>query len=236
MRLLNNHVDDFKKSSLASFSSAAKSAAGAALAIGGISLAAAGISGSVDFIKEYGSSLDNLRAATGATASEMASMKDQLTDLYNSNVGEGWADLADSMTIAKQVTKQTGEELKKTTAFAVGYRDVFGEDVTQSVKAADTMMKNFGITSEQSFNLLAQGAQNGLNKSDELIDSANEYSVYFKNLGYSANEMFDIFGTGLENGAFNLFIGALWWRRHTETSLIHGTPNVKSRVIMSEAC
>lgn len=120
-----------------------------------------------------------------------------------------YIDRADSMTIAKQVTKQTGEELKKTTAYAVGYRDVFGEDVTQSVKAADTMMKNFGITSEQSFNLLAQGAQNGLNKSDELLDTANEYSVYFKNLGYSANEMFDIFGTGLENGAFNLFIRAL---------------------------
>ena len=73
------------------------------------------------------------------------------------------------------------------------------------------MMKNFGISSTQAYNLMAQGAQKGLNKSDELIDSANEYAPYFATLGFNANEMFDVFSTGLKNGAFNLLIRALWW-------------------------
>lgn len=81
---------------------------------------------------------------------------------------------------------------------------MFGEDVTQSLKASDTMMKTFGVSNSEAFNLLAQGAQKGLNKSDELLDTANEYSVYFKTMGFEANEMFDLFSAGMESGAFKL--------------------------------
>ncbi len=49
---------------------------------------------------------------------------------------------------------------------------------------------------------MAQGAQQGLNANGNLLDSANEYSVFFKSLGFSANEMFDVFGAGMENGGF----------------------------------
>ncbi|MFH5187107.1 phage tail tape measure protein [Paenibacillus sp. TAB 01] len=102
------------------------------------------------------------------------------------------------------MTKLQGDELERVTQNALIMRDTFDFDVTESVKTADTMMKNFGVTSDQAYSLLTQGAQQGLNKSDELLDSANEYSVYFKSLGFSASEMFDVFGAGLEAGAFNL--------------------------------
>ena len=204
MKLLNNHIDGFKSTAVSSFRSAAKAVAGFGVAIGGIAVAATGIGSSIDFVKDYQSSMINLQVATGATTKEMSSMKAEIKDLYKMNLGESWTDLAESMTIAKQVTGQMGQELKKTTQNAVTYRDTFGEDIVESIKAADTMMRNFGISSTQAFNLLAQGAQRGLNKSGELIDTANEYSVYFKTLGFSANEMFDIFSAGLEKGAFNL--------------------------------
>nr|WP_267490777.1 phage tail tape measure protein [Paenibacillus monticola] len=125
-------------------------------------------------------------------------------DLYRQNYGEGFEDLGESMALVKQYTQQTGDELEKITATAIAFRDVFNEDVPESLKAADTMMKKFGITSEQSYNLMAQGAQKGLNKSGELIDTANEYSVYFDKMGYSADEMFNVFAAGMENGAFSL--------------------------------
>ncbi|AYB41798.1 phage tail tape measure protein [Paenibacillus lautus] len=204
MKVLNNHVDGFKQRAVGGFGAAAKAAVGVGVAIGGIALAASGITSSIDFVKDYSSSMTNMQAATGATTEEMKAMKGQITDLYKLNMGESWSDLANAMTTAKQVTGQVGEELKQTTSLAVTYRDVFGEDISQSIKAADTMMKNFGISSTEAYNLLSQGAQNGLNKSDELLDTANEYSVYFKNLGFTANEMFDIFGAGLAEGAFNL--------------------------------
>ncbi|MNC07228.1 Phage-related minor tail protein [compost metagenome] len=84
------------------------------------------------------------------------------------------------------------------------YRDVFKADLPESIKVVDTMTKQFGISSQQAYNLLAQGAQSGLDKSGELLDSVNEYSNQFKGLGFSANEMFDLFASGLDSGAFNL--------------------------------
>lgn len=204
MQLLSNNVQKYRTTAVSGFSEVAKKAAIVGSSIVGIGAAAATIANGAAFIQDYSSSLNNLQAATGATDAEMKNLKSSISDLYKMNMGESWSDLAAAMTLAKQVTGQVGDELKTTTALAVTYRDVFGEDISQSVKAADTMMKNFGITSSQAFNLLASGAQKGLDKSGELIDSANEYAPYFKTLGFSANEMFDVFSTGLEKGAFNL--------------------------------
>nr|WP_254612812.1 phage tail tape measure protein [Brevibacillus sp. HB1.1] len=120
------------------------------------------------------------------------------------NLGESWDDLSKSLSAVKSVTKLGGAELENTTRNAILMRDVFEFDVKESVKAADTMMKNFGISSDEAYSLLAQGAQNGLDKSGELLDTANEYSGYFSKLGFSANDMFNIFSAGLEAGAFNL--------------------------------
>ncbi|MEC0370888.1 phage tail tape measure protein [Paenibacillus chibensis] len=204
MSLLSNNVRQFRQRAVSGFTDVAKKAAFVGVALTGLSTAALSIGNSVEFVNEYRSSLINMQAATGATSEQMASMKKEIMDLYRMNLGESWSDLAQSMTIAKQVTGQMGEQLKQTTKMAVTYRDTFGEEIPETIKASDTMMRNFGITSTQAYNLLAQGAQQGLNKSGELLDTANEYSVYFKSLGFSASEMFDVFKAGLEGGAFNL--------------------------------
>ncbi|MNW38871.1 Chromosome partition protein Smc [compost metagenome] len=149
-------------------------------------------------------SVHQMGAATGATVEEMAQFKDITQEIYRGNLGEGFNDIANTLVHVRQVTGQAGDTLEDTTKSALIYRDVFGEDIAESIKAVDTMMKNFGITSEQSYNLLAQGAQKGLNKSGELLDTANEYSPLFAKLGFSANGMFDTFSAGLEAGAFNL--------------------------------
>ncbi|MBM7592252.1 phage tail tape measure protein [Brevibacillus fulvus] len=149
-------------------------------------------------------SMAQLQASTGATVQDMQELSESAKNLYTQNLGEDWNDVANSLSLVKQVTDQTGADLENTTKNAIVFRDVFGEEIQESIKATDTMMKNFGITSDQAYNLLAQGAQKGLNKSDELLDTANEYSPYFSALGFSANQMFDTFSAGLESGAFNL--------------------------------
>lgn len=204
MKLLGNHMKSFRGSATNSLTSVAKSAGAVAVAFVGVNAAFDAVRDGVQFVKDYQSSLANLQAATGATAAETAVLKKDITDLYKQNMGESWSDLASAMTLAKQVTGQVGQELKQTTGLAVTYRDTFGEDMAGSIKTVDTLMKNFGISSEQAYNLLAQGAQKGLNKSGELLDTANEYSVYFSKLGFSADQMFDYFSAGIEAGAFNL--------------------------------
>lgn len=155
-------------------------------------------------IGELDAQSGQLAAATGATAGELESLQDISQSLYRQGLGEGVSDLTDALVVARNVTKQEGDELERTAKNAIVLQDVFRFDIPESVKATDTMMRQFGITSEESMNLLAQGAQRGLDKSGELLDSANEYAPQFAALGYSAEEMFDIFAAGLDAGAWNL--------------------------------
>ncbi|WP_375104053.1 phage tail tape measure protein [Paenibacillus sp. RS8] len=189
-------------------SSGAWALGGAAIA-GGIGVAAVaglGLAGHAvfSFSEEYQEALNQIDSATSASDLEMVGYSKTLVDLYNQNLGENLYDVAEGMSTVHQVTKQTGEALKAATKSAIVFRDAAGEDVQESVKATDTMVKNFGGDSVQAYNLLAQGWQKGLNKSGEMLDSANEYSVYFDKIGFNANQMFDTFAAGLEAGAFNL--------------------------------
>lgn len=191
-----------------------KSANGAASAIanitagGGLLAGAAAIGGAGASIYTITStaaeSMAQLEASTGATSVQMNELRLISKGLFKDGMGEDLSDLTQSLATASQVTKLQGDALKQTTKYAMAYRDVFGEDIPESIKASDTMMKNFNISSDAAFNLLAQGAQKGLNKSQELLDSANEYAPHFASLGFTANQMFDTFSAGLENGAFNL--------------------------------
>ncbi|CAM3300541.1 MULTISPECIES: phage tail tape measure protein [Paenibacillus] len=155
-------------------------------------------------IGELDAQSGQLAAATGATAGELEGLQDISQSLYRQGLGEGVSDLTDALVVARNVTKQEGDELERTAKNAIVLQDVFRFDIPESMKASDTMMRQFGITSEESMNLLAQGAQRGLDKSGELLDSANEYAPQFAALGYSAEEMFDIFAAGLDAGAWNL--------------------------------
>lgn len=162
------------------------------------------IGGMVSTIGQLDAQSGQLGAATGATAEELEELQGISESLYRQGLGEGVNDLTDALVIARNVTKQQGDELERTAKNAIVLQDVFRFDIPESLKASDTMMRQFGITSEESMNLLAQGAQRGLDKSGELLDSANEYAPQFAALGYSANEMFDFFAAGLEAGAWNL--------------------------------
>lgn len=147
---------------------------------------------------------NNLSNQLGATGSDMEGLKDSLENIYKGNYGESFEDIAQAMADVSQQTKMTGESLEDATKSAMLLRDTFGWEVNESIRAVDMMMKQFGVTSEEAFNLIAQGAQNGLDKNDNLLDSINEYSVHFKQLGFDAEEMFNMFSNGAQTGVFDI--------------------------------
>lgn len=173
---------------------------GAAAGTAMVGIAAAGIAAA----SKFETAMKQVEGATGATAEQMEATRGIAKNLYSNNFGEDWNDLGTSIASVQQVTGQTGKELENTTRNAILLRDQFGFEIPESVKSVDTMMRQFGITSEESMNLLAQGAQRGLDKSGELVDSANEYANQFKSLGFTASEMFDVFASGSEEGVFQL--------------------------------
>ncbi len=106
--------------------------------------------------------------------------------------------------VKQQMQGISDVDLKNVTEDLLTLRDTFGMDENETLRGAQQLMKQFGISSKEAFDLMATGAQNGLNKSDELGDNISEYSGKFKQAGYSAEEYFQLMQNGLDGGAYNL--------------------------------
>ncbi|MGG3683969.1 phage tail tape measure protein [Aeribacillus composti] len=174
-----------------------------ALAGLGTALVGAGVAG-IKMASDIDGSLKQLQAQTGATDNEMKSMEQSLKNIYSQGYGESFADVADAMALVKQNTGLAGKELEKTTQNAIALRDTFGLDVAETTNAANSLMKQFGITADQAYNLIAQGAQNGANKNGDMLDTLNEYAPQFKALGFSAEEFTNVLIDGAKNGQFSI--------------------------------
>lgn len=148
---------------------------------------------------------NRLQASTGATAEETKAYKEEMQEVYSAGYGDSIRDVADTMALVKQYTNETDpSKLKEMTESAMALDETFGIDLSDSIRGADALMDNMGLTAEQAFDYIAKGAQNGLNKSGELTDNLAEYSQLWGQAGFSAEEMFSILQNGLDSGAYNL--------------------------------
>lgn len=146
-----------------------------------------------------------LADGTVQVVNQAENYKKVMEEIYADNFGESFEDIATSMSeVSKQMTYLDDAQLKTATESALTLRDVFGYEVSESVRAANSMVDQFGISADEAFNLIAQGAQYGLDYSGELLDSINEYAPQFKKLGLDAEDMFQVFSSGTNAGAFNL--------------------------------
>lgn len=182
---------------------AGKVAGAAFAAIGSAALAVGtkAVTGAVGFDQ----AMNQFAASTGIAESELSDYENTLKDIYTNNYGDSFEDVADAMAA---VTQQMGDldqaSLQNITESAFTLRDTFGYDINESVRAANTMMTQFGIEGDKAMGFIATGAQNGLDFSGELLDSISEYSVQFAKVGLDADDMFKIMEKGAETGAFNL--------------------------------
>ena len=172
-------------------------------------LASEAISKAVEAFKELATEGDTalgmLEAKTGATGQKMEGFEDVLHDVYNANYGESLGDVSEKLSTIIQMTDDLDNaSLAKVTKSAIALEDVFGFDVKESMRAVNSLMDQFGITSDQAFNLIVQGAQKGLNQNDDMLDTINEYSVQFKNAGYTADDMFNMLANGAESGTWSV--------------------------------
>lgn len=151
------------------------------------------------------SSVNKIAAATNASAEEVNKLRSIVEQIYGDNFGEGFEDIADSISKIKQnLGELDDKELVKVTESAYALKDVFDYDIAESSRAVKAMMENFGVSASEAYDYIARGAQNGLDYSGELLDNISEYSVQFKKMGLSASDMFKIFANGSENSAWNL--------------------------------
>lgn len=179
---------------------------GSAAAAIGVGAAAVGVGAlAVGTANDISGAMNDFIAITGKSTEETERYQAVMEDIYANNYGENFSDIGQAMA---DVTKQLGDmddaSLQNVTESAFALRDTFGYDITESTRAAKAMVDNFGVSGEEAMNLIASGAQNGLDYSGELLDSISEYSVQFDKMGLGAEDMFAIFQKGAESGAFSL--------------------------------
>ena len=132
--------------------------------------------------------MSKLQMMTGATDAQMQGLMENVGNVYASGAGQDFLDVGNAVGISAQITGLDGSALEDVAQGALLIRDAFEIDVNESVRAADNLIKQFGINGQEAYTLMAQAAQNGANKNGDLADTMNEYAVQFKQLGFNAEE------------------------------------------------
>ncbi|EAG6697045.1 phage tail tape measure protein [Listeria monocytogenes] len=131
--------------------------------------------------------------------------KDSIVDFYNTGLVDSYEEAGEALTQTKrQLQNLNDTDLASVTEKSVAFSKTFDADMTESLRGANALMETYGMTGEQAFDIMTVGAQNGLNKTDELGDNLAEYASQFEQNGYSAQGMFETLEAGLDGGAYNL--------------------------------
>lgn len=153
---------------------------------------------------DYNKAMNQLSASTGATGDELDALGESVKNIYAQNLGEDFNDVAEGLAATQKASDLAGEALEQATAAGFALRDTFDYDISESARAASALMKNFNISAEEAYDLIATGAQNGADKNGDLLDTLNEYSAQFAALGLSADQFMGSLVEGADAGLFSI--------------------------------
>lgn len=176
-----------------------------ALAAAGITAKVMEIAGAVyELSGSFSEAEKTIVGATGATGRELDELMSNSLDVYASSSAENLNEVAAGMMNVKTATGLTGDALEEATDAALVLNNVLGYEVSESSRTAGALMKNFGVSAQEAYNLIAIGAQNGADKNGDLLDVLNEYSAQYSALGLSAEEFVSSLVDGAEAGVFSV--------------------------------
>ncbi|QIW56474.1 hypothetical protein GU335_07735 [Pseudolactococcus raffinolactis] len=157
-----------------------------------------------DTALEFQSSFGTIAANTNLSKAEMENLKGVAVDVFKSGVTDS-IDEATQATILMKSTFQdlNNEDLSKITSQVVSLSKRTGTEYSENIKAADYLVKAFGVSNEEAFDMIASGYKNGLNASHDFTDTIVEYSGTVKEAGYTQEEFFSMLDSGLKNGVRN---------------------------------
>lgn len=176
-------------------------AGGLAGILGAVFIAA--LKESIDFVDEFDGSLGELKASTDATNQEMQGFEDSLENLYRKGYGDSLTDISVAM---GEVYKQTGlqnEELEKQVENTMTLSEKLDSDYGETIRTVDNLVRIFGITHDDAFDLIAKGYQENLNIGGDLLDLFNEYSTNLEKIGLDEQDMLNILVSGREQAIYD---------------------------------
>jgi phage-related minor tail protein len=172
--------------------------AGGAIAVG----IGAGIAEALE--REAGN--DVLTAQLGASPAEAKRLGEAAGAVYSSGYGESVADANEAL---KGLWQQglvpagaTADEMANISKKAMDVATVLGDEVGPTSAAVGQMLKTgLAKNADEAFDILVRGTQEGANKSEDLLDTFNEYGVQFKGIGLDGKTAMGLLSQGLQGGA-----------------------------------
>lgn len=159
--------------------------------------------GAIASATEGSNALGKLQGSLGITKAEAEKLKEAGRDI--SQDGFEFGETINTLSKVKQVM---GDALSPKQAEALTKQvqvmnEYFDTDTSEVLKTTDQLMKQFGLTGSEATDMITYGMQNGLNASDDFLDTLWEYSGYFSDLGFTADETLAIISKGMKDGTFN---------------------------------
>jgi phage-related minor tail protein len=153
----------------------------------------------VGLSREFDDSSRKIQASLGTTAAETDELSESVEELFSD--GFDVSSATDAIVgIRQNMGDLADDELKDVATGVLNISNIFGQDLAKTSNAAGALMQQFGLDSQQAMDFVAAGFREGLNTSDDFLDSISEYSNQFASLGFTADEFFSIMETGLQAG------------------------------------
>ena len=182
--------------------------------LGGVKglMAGAGLAGGAAFAAALTKGLDataaqgKLKAQLGLTATESKRIGGVAGKLYADAYGESMEDVNAAVKSVIQnmdgMRAASSSDLQKTTARAMTLANVLDEDVGGVTNAVAQLMRNkLAKNTTEAFDLITKSTQSGINKSEDLLDTINEYSTQFREVGLSGPKAMGLIGQAIRAGA-----------------------------------
>ena len=111
--------------------------------------------------------------------------------------------LVEATKLTRQFTDKSGDDLKAYRSEVQALADYYGKDFKEVLISANTVSKQFGITSEKALQIIKDGFIAGADANGEFLDSLKEYPAYFKEAGISADQFVAIIAETNKQGIFS---------------------------------
>lgn len=148
---------------------------------------------------------DKLAAQLGVGPKEAAELSKVSASVYQ----QAWGDSTETVNTAiRGVYQNIGDTstaeggLEGVTIKALALAETFDQDVTMATAAAGQMMKTgLARNADEAFDIITAGMQKGANKSDDLLETINEYGTQWRKFGLDGKTAMGLLSQGLQGGA-----------------------------------
>ncbi|MFE9497263.1 phage tail tape measure protein [Streptomyces collinus] len=192
-----------------------REAMGTAMKAGAVAAGAAFAGGLVEAASQEASA-DRLAASMGLTGDEQKKFGSIAGSLYAKGFGESTGDNQLTVqAVLSGIPEMRNESSKAVSDIATQVATIsdLTDEESQSVVNSAKQLVTSGLAGsyKEALDVITKGNQLGLNSSQDLLDTFNEYSPYLGKLGLDAKTSLGIMKQGLAGGARNLdVVGDAW--------------------------